>query len=255
MKNRTIKIATFTLFGFLISCQNGDDPEPTQNINTEFNFEYAGSIGAPYANTTGITSDQENLWILSGGHNADQHTLIYYDLDSYTIEKEFVYDSLIEQLGTGVYGISCHDNELWISVSGNTNKLVKIDTANGDIQQTWTSPSILGPSDIDYDESRNVLWYSTGTGELYTINTINGGSDFIVNYATGDFRDAGMAYYNNKILVSDMFMNHIHIYDAETGNYEGYVPDQVTYSGSMTIHQDHLLICHSAGVRFYEIIN
>lgn len=201
-------------------------------------------------NTTGITSDRTNLWILSGGHNADQHELTYYDPIKAKILRQFVFHNLIEVLGTGVYGIAWDGQSIWISVSGKTNKVVKVDPNRGIIRQTWSSPTWLGPSDIEWDGKK--IWIASGTGELYTMNPSTGGSQMFLDRAE---REYGLTFRNRELWVGDLFENDIHIYNASSGTYRGKIKNGIDIKGSFCFHNGDLAVLSSVSIiTFYEVI-
>lgn len=227
--------------------------EPTELISNH-SLSFSHSIGSPLANPTGVAFDQEHLWIMCGEHNASENTLIYYDEDNYSILKSFTYNNLIEELGTGVYGITYYDNAVWISVSGTVNKIVKVDTDDGSILQTWSSPSNLGPSDIHWDSSREEFWLSTGTDEVYTINSVSGGATpFSISGGLPD-RDHGIVSYQNEIWIGTLFQTDILVYDKQTATYLGRIPNALQKNGNMCFHEGKLTIVNDQGLQFYEVI-
>lgn len=239
----------------LSSCKKADDKDTQPNeLISNHSLEFSHSIGSPLANTTGVASDQDHLWIMCGEHNASEHTLIYYDEDNYTTLKSFTFNNLIEELGTGVYGISYHDEAVWISVSGNVNKIVKVDTADGSILQTWSSPTKLGPSDIYWDSSREEFWLSTGTETIYTINSISGGATpFYVSEGIPE-RDCGIVTYQNELWVGTLFYTDLLVYDKQTAEYLGKIPNALQKNGNMCFHKGKLTVVNDQGLQFYDVV-
>ncbi|HEX5108064.1 MAG TPA: hypothetical protein VFV95_06440 [Vicinamibacterales bacterium] len=130
-------------------------------------------------------------------------------------DRTFTFTNLIEQLGTGAYGITYDGTSIWITVAGNTNKLVKVDPNSGRITRTMSSPTNLGPSDLDFD-GRD-LWLSSGTGDIFAIDPSHGGIE--KRYATGAAsvgRDNGIAYRQGELWVGDLF-GGMEIHDHATG--------------------------------------
>jgi len=205
-------------------------------------------IGVPLANPVGIASDQENLWIMFGQSHGSTHYLVYYDINSYQVIKSFTFYNLIEQLGTGVYGITWDGEAVWISVSGNTNKLVKVNPDNGAITQTWSSPTQLGPSDLEWND--NVLWINTGGGLIYKMNPVNGGSDLFLSFPR---RTYGIAIRDNEIWLGDFFKSDIHIFDKTNGNHLGYIKSAVYIMGNFCFHNGQLALIENSGISFYDI--
>jgi hypothetical protein len=97
--------------------------------------------GAP--DSTGVTYDGTNLWLIAGGHNASHHVLYELELATYTVLRSYPFENLIQMLGTGVYGLTWDGSAIWISISGNTNELVRVDVTDGAIVRSFSSPSEL----------------------------------------------------------------------------------------------------------------
>ncbi len=225
-----------------------ETPTPTEQLSP-YTLENTANIGVPVSHPTGIASDQTNLWIMSGEHNGSQHELTYYDPKNYVILKQFIYYNLIEVLGTGVYGVTWDGTNVWISVSGNTNKLVRVDPQTGDILQTWSSPTSLGPSDLEWDGTN--LWIGSGTGHIYKMDPISGGSELFVSHK--EPRDSGIGFRNGELWVGDLFDNKIHIYSATDGSYKGVINDALNAIGQFCFHKDRLAVLSSGGISFYTI--
>lgn len=245
-------------FGLFTSCIE-EIIEPEEEVVEEtlpvhsYTLNKVGNIGLPYANPMGIASDDENLWIIFGAHNAEEHQLVYYNPNTHEELKSFVYHDLIEELGTGVYGLTWDEEYVWISVSGNTNKLVKVSPDSGEILQTWTSPTTLGPSDLAWD--RDLIWIGSGTGPIYTIDPASGGSEYKWTHLPNEDRDQGIAIRDDEVWVSSLFRhNDVHIYDRLTGEYLGHIPDGVVRGGRFCFYQGKLTVLDESGAKFYEII-
>lgn len=239
----------------LASCMKKENvKEEANELISNHSLEFSHSIGSPLANPTGVTSDQEHLWIMCGEHNASENTLIYYDEDNYTTLKSFTLTNLIEELGTGVYGITYYDDAVWISVSGTVNKIVKVDTADGSILQTWSSPTNLGPSDIYWDSSREEFWLSTGTEDIYTINSVSGGATpFDVPGGIPE-RDHGIVTYQNEIWIGTLFHTDILVFDKQTAAYLGKIPNALQKNGNMCFHEGKLTVVNDQGLQFYDVV-
>ena len=209
------------------------------------------NIGAPLANPVGIASDQVNLWLIFGQHNVSHHYLVYYNIVTFEVIKSFTFFNLIQQLGTGVYGITWDGESIWISVSGNTNKLVKVNPDSGTIIRTWSSPTTLGPSDLDWDG--NVLWISTGGGLVYTLNPVNGGSNLFLSLFPIFSRDHGIAIRDNEIWIGDLFSTNIHIFNKTDGSHMGYIKNAVSNNGNFCFHNGQLVLIENSGISFYDI--
>jgi hypothetical protein len=99
----------------------------------------------PVTQLRGITFDGTRFWLMRGDHNALEHTLVEWDPSSTQTSRSFTYENLIEVAGTGVYGVGWDGSTVWMSVSGNTNKLVQAQPDDGAILRTLAGPSVLGP--------------------------------------------------------------------------------------------------------------
>lgn len=150
------------------------------------------NIAAPRSNATGITYDGSHFWLMSGGHNTPPtHTLVRFSPDTAKVDRSFTFEGLVEGLGTGVGGIAWDGTAIWISVSGNTNKLVTVDPTTGQITRTMSSPSNTGPVDLDFDGQD--LWLSSGTGQVFRLDRTTGGIKSELAAAEPERRDHGIA--------------------------------------------------------------
>lgn len=224
---------------------------PTEQLS-KYTLEFTNSIGVPVSNPTGIASDQTNFWIMSGEHNGNQHELTYYDPINYTIIQQFTYFNLIETLGTGVYGVTWDGTNVWISVSGNTNKLVKVDPQTGDIVQTWASPTWLGPSDLEWDGEK--IWIASGTGQIYSMNTVNGGSQQFLDSIGESSRDSGIAFRNGELWIGNLFNTNVEVYNATDGSYQGFIKNALSANGKFCFHNGQLAVLSSGGIAFYDVL-
>lgn len=215
------------------------------------------NIGAPMGNATGIAYDGVALWILSGGHNASAHRLVRFSPDTRAIDRDFSFSNLIEQLGTGAYGFTWDGHSVWISVSGNTNKLMKVDPSTGTITETFSSPANLGPSELEFDGTS--LWLSTGTGTAFVLDPVTGGiTRQFPLVAGGTSRDNGIALRRGEVWSGQLF-GGLDIYDAATGTPKGhavhadctaFTQDEV---GPSTFIGEELVMLSSLGITYYGV--
>ena len=122
---------------------------------------------SPVPNVMGIASDTTGLWILSASEDSTSTDIVHYDLSSGAITARFAPPAFFDPAGSGAYGIETDTQNVWISVSGNTNAIVRLDRETGQVVDQFGSPSTLGPSDLAWFDGD--LLVSTGTGELYTL--------------------------------------------------------------------------------------
>ncbi|MFT5779193.1 MAG: hypothetical protein ACI837_002150 [Crocinitomicaceae bacterium] len=251
---RSLKPIFLLLVSILLisSCKKEEiNPEPLEQLS-QYTLGNATSIGIPVSNPTGIASDQTNFWIMSGEHNGNQHELTYYDPINQTIIEQFSYYNLIEVLGTGIYGVTWDGTNVWISVSGNTNKLVKVDVQTGDIIQTWGNPTWLGPSDLGWDGEK--IWIASGTGQIYSMNASTGESQQLLNDVGESSRDSGIAFRNGELWIGNLFNNDVNIYSALDGSYHGVIKNALSAKGNFCFHDGQLAVISSGGIALYDVI-
>ncbi|MFL5304304.1 MAG: hypothetical protein ACJ8F1_03785 [Polyangia bacterium] len=173
------------------------------------------NIASPLPDPSGLAYDGNGLWILNGGQNSLTNTLVHFDPTTGKTDRTFTFSNLIEQLGSGAYGITWDGSAVWISVSGNTNKLVRVDPTTGQITRTISSPTDLGPSDLDFDGTS--LWLSSGTGTAFVIDPASGGIQRHFNIAGySASRDNGIAVRPGEVWVGGLF-GGIAVNDPTTG--------------------------------------
>jgi len=154
----------------------------------------------------GITFDGQMLWVMGGAYSPPDTTatLVRFDPDQLTVDRTFTFDNLMETAGSGVYGITWDGSAIWISVGGNRNKLVKVDPTTGQITRTMSSPSELGPVDLDF--SGDILWLSSGTGTIFALDPVTGGIDYMLPVPSGfSGRDDGVAVRTGELWIGALF--------------------------------------------------
>lgn len=232
-------------------------PNITQANHNAFRLSQKRNLASPLPDPTGITSDGTSLWILAGGHNSALHTLVRFNPETGETERTFSFNNLIGQAGTGVYGIAWDGEVIWISVSGNTNKLVRVDPTNGKQIRTMSSPTVLGPSDLDFDGS--ALWLSSGTGDVFQIDRTTGGiqKKFFTSPASSG-RDNGVAARSGQLWVGRLF-GGLEVLDPATGSvlatatHEDGSAFKQDEMGSSTFVGCQLVIASRFGITYYDI--
>jgi hypothetical protein len=182
---------------------------------TTYRLVETRNLASPLPDPTGIAADGSAFWILNGGQNSETNTLVHFDPATGVTDRTFTFTNLIEQLGTGAYGLTWDGASVWITVAGNVNKLVKVDPLTGQVARSMSAPTELGPSDLDFDGSD--LWLSSGTGSIFQIDRTTGGIK--LQFATGASsygRDNGIAYRTGEIWVGDLF-GGMEVQDPTTG--------------------------------------
>lgn len=248
-----LKPSLLLIFSILIfsSCKKKEiapSTEPSEELS-QYSLEYVNSIGAPVSNATGLASDQTNFWVMSGEFNGNLHELTLYDPVNYAILTQFTYTNLIEVLGTGVFGITWDGTNVWISVSGQTNKFVKVDAATGDIIQVWGSPGMAAP-DLEWDGEN--IWMTSGAGTVYKMDPTSGGTEAFTNQL--DNHGSGIAFRNGEMWIIDQYDNDIHIYNVMDGSYQGVIKNAVSNSGKLCFHNGQLAVLTLGGIAFYDVV-
>jgi hypothetical protein len=221
--------------------------EPLPALQPGWSLSFARQIGSPVSDPTGVAFDGTQLWLLSGGHNSTINHLVRYDDVGLAVTRDFTLQNLIEQLGTGAYGIAWDGQFIWISVSGNTNKLVAVDPDTGAIAKTWGSPTTLGPSDLSFDATS--MWIGDGTGDVYSMDLATGGiqSSFRVSAAFG--RDNGIAARTGQVLVNGLFSEGLALF-TDQGDLLSTAPSVL---GPMCFARDQLVAVVSGQIVYNDI--
>jgi len=226
------------------------DASPPQPSKTYFLVQ-TRNIASPLPDPKGVTSDGSGgLWIFDGTK------LVHFDPTTGNTDQTFTFANLSETLGSGAYGITWDGSAIWISVSGNTNKLVRVDPTTGQITHTMSSPTDLGPSDLEFDGTN--LWLSSGTGTAFVIDPPSGGIER--HFAVGGFsggRDDGIALRLGEVWVGG-FLGGMEVYDPATGQ-----PIAVATHGDGSAFQqgetgascfagDQLVIANRYGITYFR---
>jgi len=233
----------------------GRKPDPAL---VGYHLVQVSAIASPLPDPTGIAADATGLWIFRGGQNPSVITLMHFDPSTGVIDKTFALGALIDQAGTGAYGITYDGASIWITVAGNTNKLVQVDPSTGQITRTLSSPTYLGPSDLDFDGTN--LWLSTGTGMIFSIDPRTGGLQ--QEYAaspTSLGRDYGVAYRSGELWVGELF-GGMAVQSASTGD----VLTLATHADGVAFKQQEmgptcfvgrqLVMASSYGIRTFDTV-
>jgi hypothetical protein len=214
---------------------------------------------SPIANASGVAFDGERLWVIGGGDGAT-HTLVEVDPANGSTGRRYTFSGLTETAGTAVYGMAWDGELLWISVSGNTNKIVRVDTADGSIVRSHSSPTELGPSDLDFDGKD--VWLSSGTGEVFVLDRVSGGVKRSFRTWPEHGRDGGIAVRADEVWVGNLFGDTsnggVAIQDPENGALiDTVVGDDGRKIrkawGSMTFVGNQLVLLDRFGLTFYDV--
>lgn len=244
LKPSFVLLVSILLFS---SCEK-EEPIVPSLLASHYTVEYSNSIGLPVAGATGIASDGTNFWVISGQYNGDEHTLTQYDPVNFTILNQFTYPNLIETLGTGVFGIAWDGANVWVRVSGQTEKVVKIDPQTGDIVQVWGNSSIAH-GDLTWDGDK--IWVSSANSGIYTLDPTSGGTQLILS--PGYNRGSGVAFRNDELWTVDSENNNVHIYSSIDGTYHGEIKNALVNNGQLCFHQGQLAVLSNGGIKFYDV--
>jgi hypothetical protein len=119
-----------------------------------------------------------------------------------------------------------------------------------------SSPTDLGPSDLDFDGSR--LWLSSGTGMMFVIDPATGGIErrFAVGLLSAR-RDDGVAVRPGEVWVGDLF-GGMEIFDPASGaltataTHEDGSAFQQEETGSMCFVSGELVMASKFGITYYR---
>jgi hypothetical protein len=217
------------------------------------------SLASPVPDPAGIAFDGQMLWLVGGAYSPPDTTatLVRFDPDQLTVDRSFTMDNPADTPGSGVYGITWDGSAIWISVAGNRNELVSVDPASGQITRTMSSPTTLGPSDLDFDGS--TLWVSSGTGDVFALDPTTGGIDRMLPIPDSfSGRDHGVAVRPGQLWVGGLF-GGMGVEDSATGTALGSVlhDDGTAFApeetGAALFVGDALVIANGRGITYYSV--
>lgn len=226
---------------------NGLPVEPVPAFGASWSIALDHQIGSPVSDPTGITFDGVGMWLISGAHNSTTTHLIRYDDVQFTITRDFTLNNLVEAAGTGVYGIAWDGVYVWISVSGNTNKLVAVDPQSGAVVRTWASPTILGPSDLSFDGTS--LWIGDGTGKVFEMDPRSGAIKGSFSVTSAFERDHGVATPDGQVLVNGLFGEGLALFTSGGT----LISRNATALGPMTFARGQLASVVNGQILFYNV--
>jgi hypothetical protein len=226
-------------------------------LTNTYRLVQARNLASPLPDPTGIAADGTALWILNGGQNSSTNTLVHFDPATGMTDRTFTFTNLIENLGTGAYGITWDGVSVWITVAGNTNKLVTVDPLTGQITRTMSAPTELGPSDLDFDGTD--LWLSSGTGSIFQIDPTTGGIlERFSTSAASYGRDNGIAYRPGELWVGDLF-GGMEVHDPfgaliATATHADGSPLTQEEMGSSCFVGSELVIASTYGISYFDVV-
>ncbi len=215
-------------------------------------------LATPLPDPTGVGCAGDDLWLVSGGYNAQTHRLIRYNTVDGGISFDHSYTGLIEELGNGVFGLTTQGDSVWLAVSGNRRKLVQVDATTGALGRVIESPAPFGPVDLETDGQSLIV--STGNGEVYrvTLDPVPSSTRLFKTWNLYD-RDIGIAKLGSDWLVAGLF-GVVHTYSA-SGTFVGEVtlPGGASFAraevGALCVQQNQLIMLGTAGIGVYELCN
>jgi hypothetical protein len=192
------------------------------------------------------------LWLLSAPHNVPTTTIVRYDPTTGEVTTRLSPPPLFDTLGTGAYGIEVDEQTVWVSVSGNTNALVRIDRTSGGILAQMASPTNLGPSDLAWLGKE--LLVSDGTGNVFAVDLTPPAR--LRNFAGGD-RDSGVATCNGMVAWAGLFEGILIFSSAGTpagnivdANGSPFAQERL---GAIAFFGNELVIADTYGLQFYAL--
>ena len=212
------------------------------------------SLASPLPNGVGITYDGQELWILAATGRPQPYELVRFDPVTLATDRTFTLGSLFSTPGTEAYGLTWDGRSIWISVAGQTNALMTVDPTSGQLTRQLSSPSVLGPVDLDFDGTS--VWLSDGTGDAFRIDPVGGGVK--QQFAYGD-RDNGNAFRSGELFVGMLF-GGMAVYDPATGKPLGTVthgdgsPFARSELGPSVFVGSQLVVLSSLGLTFFDTV-
>jgi hypothetical protein len=154
-----------------------------------------------------------------------------------------------------VGGITWDGHSVWISVAGQTNVIIIVDPTTGQTLRTMSSPTQIGPSDLDFDGTN--VWVSSGQGNAFRLDATTGGvlqffptagPDFGIALRSGEAwiggRNGGLGVYSSSS--GALFGRGVH------DNGTDFAPEEV---GPSCFVGEQLVIVSTIGIAYYDIIS
>ncbi|GEM_PF-6297495 len=232
-----------------ISCSKDDDYFTDGNNESLYNVDLLASEDIVYSNPVAVTSDTYNLWIVNKDVDSNKFELIYYNIDTKETLRSFVYSDILTDDNSDVYSIAHDGRNLWLSVSGDENNIIKINPQNGEVVYMSKSPSIFAPSSIYC--SNDTIWYSA-RGLVFTVDPVN---DKSVLKVQSSFISLGLLVDDNDIWVADDITRGVIIFDKDTGIKRGNVSfySKEIIKG-MCLHNKRLIVLTDNKLNIYECV-
>jgi hypothetical protein len=204
----------------------------------------------------GVAADATGLWLLSAVHNIATGALVHYDPTTGEVTGRLDLSGLFETLGTGAYGIEVDEQSIWISISGNTNSLLRIDGNTGQILSRTGSPTELGPSDLAWLGKE--LLVSTGTGGLFAMDPTHPMQQRTFTTVDPDSgRDTGVATCNGMVVWAGLFRGMTVLSDTGAPVANVALPDGTQFSqaqlGPICFLGNQLVIADDVGLQLYDL--
>ncbi len=214
------------------------------------------TLVSPVYNLAGVAADATGLWLLSATHNVATGALVHYNLTTGEVTEKLDPPALFDTLGTGAYGIEVDEQSIWISISGNTNSILRLDRKTGELISRTGSPTQLGPSDLAWFGKE--LLVSTGTGELFAIDpTLPMQQRSFTSFVPNSARDEGVATCNGMVVWAGLFQGMTVL--SGTGDPLATIvaSDGTAFSqgrtGPMCFFGNQLVIADATGLQIYDL--
>jgi streptogramin lyase len=234
----------------------GSSPDCAGQVAGRYELVRKRNFASPFAEPAGITYDGQDLWILAGDGQTSALSIVRIDPQTLATDRTFAVDLTQGVAGARAGGLAWDGQSLWSATSDDYNAIFRIDPTTGTVTKTFSSPTELGPVDLDFDGTD--LWLSTGTGEVYTVDPTTG--ELLRSFAAGGVssRDYGVAVRKCEVWVGELLDNGLQIFDPENGHLLSSAVDEQGQSfastGWMQFVGDQLVIVNEQGVTYYDVV-
>lgn len=242
---------------------DGNSPPPADLCGAPLTYalKIARSMALPLQDGTGIACDGDLLWLMFRVGDADA-ALVQFDPATASVLQRFDYPGFVEQapngLGSHLGGIAKVGDGLWVAIGGEIHRLVLVNATTGQIVRTMVSPPAYVAADLDFDSQENLLYLSSGYGQLHKVNPASGG--IVASWPIADFQlssDTGSALRPGELWVARKFSPAIFVHEAGAGAMIGWVSGvpkiQDALKSPMCFAKDQLVTLTDLGITYYQI--
>ncbi|MCT4638241.1 MAG: hypothetical protein N4A72_11085 [Bacteroidales bacterium] len=249
MRKLNLLLVILSVSLFFISCSKDEDHFVDSNSESLYSLELLTTESVPFNNPVAVTSDSDNLWVINKSEEDNKFEVICYNHKNNKALRSFVYDNILSDDETDIYSIAHDKRNLWLSVSGKENSIIKINPESGEVVYKSKSPSIFAPSSIYCDN--DTIWYSA-KGLVFTVDPVK---DRSVLKVQSNFISSGLLIDAVDIWVADDMTRSFIIFDKSTGIKKG---DVKLYHRevikSICIHNKKLIVLTDNKLDIYECV-